>query len=301
MSWWLWTQDRPIERSKLLREHGARVEYFEWCDDFAAARNAAIDTATSDWILMLDADETFDPHSATALRTLIARPLAGDTIGYSIMVENRLRDGSDAAIRHSVTRLFPRRGDLRYVGAIHEDLFRLSDPRRSQVQFAPEIRLFHYGYDPEVYVARAKDERNLRLLELALEREPHNPRVLYHLGQQHRVGRRNDQAIAAFETFEPHADELPRHYRVDLYRMWLETLVALDDENGLEAVARRAEEQDALSAQSRQVLANYELSKGRLGLALRHLLGALNPDVPIGIAAEPGVGGWRTAGVGRRL
>ncbi|MGS0758232.1 glycosyltransferase, partial [Roseateles sp. GG27B] len=36
---------------------GARVERFRWCDDFAAARNAALAIADADWHLVLDADE----------------------------------------------------------------------------------------------------------------------------------------------------------------------------------------------------------------------------------------------------
>ena len=45
--------DRTIE---IAREYGAQVGHFEWCNDFAAARNASIATATGDWILFLDAD-----------------------------------------------------------------------------------------------------------------------------------------------------------------------------------------------------------------------------------------------------
>lgn len=37
--------------------HGARVAHFAWCDDFAAARNHALDLAAADWHLVLDADE----------------------------------------------------------------------------------------------------------------------------------------------------------------------------------------------------------------------------------------------------
>src|SRR5262252_4050456 len=48
---------------EIARECGARVEEFVWCDDFAAARNASIDAATTDWILVLDADERLDPAS----------------------------------------------------------------------------------------------------------------------------------------------------------------------------------------------------------------------------------------------
>jgi len=39
------------------RACGATVPHFDWCDDFAAARNAALDHASADWHLVLDADE----------------------------------------------------------------------------------------------------------------------------------------------------------------------------------------------------------------------------------------------------
>jgi tetratricopeptide (TPR) repeat protein len=59
-------------------------------------------------------------------------------------------------------------------------------------------------------------------------------------------------------------------------------------------VARTAEQRNALSALAREVLARYEMQAGSLGIALRHLLAALNPDAPVGVTVPPGVGGWHT-------
>ena len=42
---------------EIARRHGARVAHFEWIDDFAAARNAALAASDADWRLVLDADE----------------------------------------------------------------------------------------------------------------------------------------------------------------------------------------------------------------------------------------------------
>src|SRR6202000_2094035 len=41
----------------LARSAGARVAHFDWCDDFAAARNAALALADADWNVVGDADE----------------------------------------------------------------------------------------------------------------------------------------------------------------------------------------------------------------------------------------------------
>ena len=39
----------------LARAEGARVAHFQWCDDCAAARNAALAEASADWHIVLDA------------------------------------------------------------------------------------------------------------------------------------------------------------------------------------------------------------------------------------------------------
>ncbi len=53
------SQDKTRE---IAAAHGARVEQFIWCDDFAAARNYALTLVGCDWVLMLDADEELIVH-----------------------------------------------------------------------------------------------------------------------------------------------------------------------------------------------------------------------------------------------
>jgi glycosyltransferase involved in cell wall biosynthesis len=62
--------DRTVE---IAREHGAHVGHFEWCNDFAAARNASIAPATGDWILFLDADEGLSPAEKRSLPYLMSQ------------------------------------------------------------------------------------------------------------------------------------------------------------------------------------------------------------------------------------
>ena len=47
-----------VDRTReIALEHGARLIEHRWADDFAAARNVALDAASGDWILYVDADE----------------------------------------------------------------------------------------------------------------------------------------------------------------------------------------------------------------------------------------------------
>ena len=54
----------------LARRYGARVLQYIWQDDFAEARNFAIDQAEGDWIVFPDADEYF--ADVKPLRPLLA-------------------------------------------------------------------------------------------------------------------------------------------------------------------------------------------------------------------------------------
>jgi len=45
------------DTARVAAAHGARVEHFAWCDDFARARNRALELASADWHVVLDADE----------------------------------------------------------------------------------------------------------------------------------------------------------------------------------------------------------------------------------------------------
>lgn len=60
--------DRTVEISKSL---GAKVFIEDW-KGYAAQKNAAIDKATGDWILSLDADEEVEPELATKILVAIS-------------------------------------------------------------------------------------------------------------------------------------------------------------------------------------------------------------------------------------
>jgi tetratricopeptide (TPR) repeat protein len=57
---------------EVARRHGASVHHFEWCEDFAAARNESIRHATGDWIMWLDADDIFPRENFERVRRAMA-------------------------------------------------------------------------------------------------------------------------------------------------------------------------------------------------------------------------------------
>lgn len=153
----------------LAKRLGARVLAFPWRDDFAAARNAAIDAAAGDMILFLDADEYVSAATARHVRRVLEEAFAQDV--DALLFHRVDIDGDEAQVLGDVyaLRAFRRAARLRFAGRIHEEL-RDDGQDVAKMLVVPDedVRLYHTGY--EKAVNRAKAERNLRILreELAV-------------------------------------------------------------------------------------------------------------------------------------
>jgi len=157
---------------------GAQVVHHAWDDDFAAARNAALEHVARGYVLALDADERLAPGCARRLRKIVAR---GRLDGALLPFHNAAR--ADAAPEEVLdgrarlgeptllARLFRRTPDLRWEGRVHEHVTAWA---RGRLIEAIDVPLVHYGAVPELRVRLGKGRRNLRLLERACEEHPDN-------------------------------------------------------------------------------------------------------------------------------
>ncbi|HEY9855429.1 MAG TPA: tetratricopeptide repeat protein [Stenomitos sp.] len=164
----------------IAERFGAKVVNFPWIGDFAAARNVSLEHATSDWILVLDADERLDESSKHRLKPLLRQP---DAVGFSLIIENILGEktveGTQLAL---LLRLFKNREDVRYEGIVHEQVSP-SAGRTGLKTYNCDVKIVHLGYMQECMDERSKNQRNLELLERQLATEPGNPYVHFQLGQ----------------------------------------------------------------------------------------------------------------------
>lgn len=187
--------DRTVE---LAEAAGARVVHRPWTGDFAAARNASLDAATGDWVLVLDADERLAPGSAAHVRRLIdAEPEDAPPTIYLPLIENRDKDGKPLGAGH-MPRLWRRRPELRFTGRVHEQVG-VGVPGLRQ-RYEDAFHVLHYGYDPDLQAMRGKRARNMALLSAQLADRPGDPAATFYLAKEHYAAGDDEAALAGFRA-----------------------------------------------------------------------------------------------------
>ena len=184
--------DRTIE---IAREHGAQVGHFEWCNDFAAARNASIAPATGDWILFLDADEELSPAEKQTLPALLAS-------NNTALIRLPLINSHQGQISKSILpRLFRNIPAIQFQGCVHEGVYTalLKVSKEWQMEISVgDMLILHHGYTAEVISERNKVQRNYGLLLKALEERPNEAYFYMQLGLELR---RMDRLTESFDAY----------------------------------------------------------------------------------------------------
>lgn len=187
--------DKTVE---IAKKYTGRVLFFDWCNDFSAARNTGLLAAQGEWFLYIDADEWFDD-----VTPLIEFFNGGECDKYwsaGITVRNYTNfEGTDFQDVF-VSRLHRMRPGIKFNNKIHEDIIRVRPTKMIPV-FA-----HHYGYvyrNPEE--KKQKSDRNLSLLRAELQDDPDNMKALIQISGQ-LIGDDNEQSI----QYSRHAMELAR-------------------------------------------------------------------------------------------
>ena len=163
--------DRTVEIAERM---GAKVFHFNWINDFAAAKNYAIDQASGEWIAFLDADEYLVEEDVIKLVDVLSK-IESDK-EYREMKTGitcpwvQLNDTGRPFSIFTQIRFFRNAPDIRYVGSIHENLVNLSTPLFN----APEINIMHTGYTDSAYADTGKADRNVNMIQTELDKNPDN-------------------------------------------------------------------------------------------------------------------------------
>jgi len=196
---------------KIAEQCGAHVVDLPWQADFAAARNEALRHVSSDWVIMLDADEVM---SSESLKTLDRYVRCGLWDAVQMVVVTYVADHRIVGFQHAedtersrgmpgyylnpLIRVFRNRPDIRFEGRVHETV--LGSLLRSGARIAHTgIRIDHYCHTKDSQRIQRKKEFYLRLCERNLVERPMDVKALLEAGTQLRDMNEYDRAADAFK------------------------------------------------------------------------------------------------------
>ncbi len=233
--------------AELAARLGARVTHGRWTDDFAAARNAAQQGWTADWVLSIDADHRYTGDAAR-LREL----LAGGNVVSLAVARSAPRESVDDydALRvdidnahdelpytHTEARLY-RPGAVRWLGRVHERLVTAAGGRPRTADLSRGLLVLeHLCYaDPAARVAKAI--RNADLARLALDElsaagldadRAELARTLLDLGRSQVGAGRKQEAVDTFEMLRELFPGTPEWLQATDFLARLVLAAGLDD------------------------------------------------------------------------
>jgi len=173
----------------IARECGAEVISFPWENDFAKARNAVLARMTTDWVLVLDADEELDRDAGKHMPGLLR---ATDVGGYITPIRNympsRFGRGWDRVgvpndyrhersknapsyVAHGNCRLFRRQPEIYFSGKIHE----LVEPQIRSLNLKLPVANFFIHHFGQLVDQETRKKKRLFYLELLRAKTQEHP------------------------------------------------------------------------------------------------------------------------------
>ncbi len=186
--------DRTVE---IAREHGARVEHFQWCDDFGKAKNFARDLASGEWIIMPDGDEYLGPEGVGP-RLVEMLEQVPDHIDKILIEQRTLLD--DEVLTLLVDRVFRNRPELRWRYRIHEAI----EVPAERTAMTREFYLLHENAlkrREDMRVGPEREQMYLRALAADVEDHPVDPRPAFYLASTLYGAEQYEESLAAYERY----------------------------------------------------------------------------------------------------
>ncbi|HXY04421.1 MAG TPA: glycosyltransferase [Terriglobales bacterium] len=212
----------------IARDFGASVISIPWENHFANARNAALAPMTTDWVVVLDADEELDRDAKKMLPDLLSVPHVGgylvpirnympnnftrgwDRVGVANDHRNERAKDAPSYVVHENCRLFRRDPRVYFAGRLHELVENQILATGLELRVA-RFCIHHFGQMVDMEARARKHVFYRDLLRTKLEEHPRDHQGWTQLGlHEFECFNNPDEAMRCFEkalTLQPEFPE----------------------------------------------------------------------------------------------
>ena len=221
----------------IAEQAGAKVHFLMWSDDFSVARNASLDQATQDWILVLDADETLTQAGYDFIRSVKEEKQMGQISAEDLLLVTMMRKeiGANQSPYTQVSRLFRNLPAVKYIRPYHEGVddsvqALMAAEDHWQIAQLGAVGIDHTGYGVDAIASKDKFNRAKRIMEKHLANHPEDAYTANKLGALYTQNNDWEKALNLLElalrsgNFDP-ATEYELYYHLGIaYRYAEETV-----------------------------------------------------------------------------
>ncbi len=235
----------------IAKKYTEKIYTYPWKEDFASARNYALEKGTMDYLMWMDADDAVSPKCKEALLGL--KKILPPKIDMVMMpyVTGRDENGRPAFVYYR-ERLVKNHKGFRFIGRVHEVI-----PPRGNVYYAEEVFIEHKR------IRKEYSRRNLEIYEdMEKGGEKFAPRELYYYGRELLSHGHYKKGAAILEEFLKHPQGWVEN-KIDATRQLAFCRYGLKEEEGALSALLKGLEYDVPRGETCCALGRHFMDRGK--------------------------------------